>query len=350
MNAYNKKSKYNDNDLKFAPLNTIRPWNKKPYKGNYPYSPPYIGGYPYETPYNPGYPYGAPLTGFAPVPLNPLNPFSPISPLNPFSPFRPAANQIPGNNIPIAKYPDKIPNIIDNNYLSSPNTNFSNNASNNTTGINNNMGLNNDMGFNNNIGLNNDMGFNNNIGLNNDMGFNNNMGFNNDMDFNNNMGFNNNNTLNNNTGLNSNNTGLNSNNTPNNTSFNNNNAFNNNTGFNNNSAFNNNNVNLEDEYPSEDSGDELYSYNSNTTMGPANPNNLITPTEVLRNIDFSLDDMDSRKSYSNKDIDAIFNSIQEKNPSIFSALKAYRVPYPIATLLIKKVIQSSLDYKATGGK
>lgn len=295
MNAYNKKSKYNDNDLKFAPLNTIRPWNKKPYKGNYPYSPPYIGGYPYGTPYNPGYPYGAPFTGFAPVPLNPLNPFSPISPLNPFSPFRPATNQIPGNNIPIAKYPDKIPNIIDNNYLSSPNTNFSNNASNNTTGINNNMGLNNDMGFNNNIGLN-------------------------------------------------------SNNTPNNTSFNNNNAFNNNTGFNNNSAFNNNNVNLEDEYPSEDSGDELYSYNSNTTMGPANPNNLITPTEVLRNIDFSLDDMDSRKSYSNKDIDAIFNSIQEKNPSIFSALKAYRVPYPIATLLIKKVIQSSLDYKATGGK
>ena len=295
MNAYNKKSKYNDNDLKFAPLNTIRPWNKKPYKGNYPYSPPYIGGYPYGTPYNPGYPYGAPFTGFAPVPLNPLNPFSPISPLNPFSPFRPATNQIPGNNIPIAKYPDKIPNIIDNNYLSSPNTNFSNNASNNTTGINNNMGLNNDMGFNNNIGLN-------------------------------------------------------SNNTPNNTSFNNNNAFNNNTGFNNNSAFNNNNVNLEDEYPSEDSGDELYSYNSNTTIGPANPNNLITPTEVLRNIDFSLDDMDSRKSYSNKDIDAIFNSIQEKNPSIFSALKAYRVPYPIATLLIKKVIQSSLDYKATGGK
>ena len=144
MNAYNKKSKYNDNDLKFAPLNTIRPWNKKPYKGNYPYSPPYIGGYPYGTPYNPGYPYGAQFTGFEPVPLNPLNPFSPISPLNPFSPFRPATNQIPGNNIPIAKYPDKIPNIIDNNYLSSPNTNFSNNASNNTTGINNNIGLNND--------------------------------------------------------------------------------------------------------------------------------------------------------------------------------------------------------------
>ena len=173
--------------------------------------------------------------------------------------------------------------------------------------------------------------------------------------------------------------------------------------LNNNSNFQNqntNNTDLEDEYPSEDSANELYSYNvdsnGNMSMNPNNitsnntntannfnnannytppnsvinfdnvnnPNNfnntnntnpssmggIITPMDIVRETDLSLDEDFSRKNYSNDDIDAIFNSIQENNPSIFSALKAYRVPYPIATLLIKKVIQSTLEYKETGGR
>lgn len=100
------------------------------------------------------------------------------------------------------------------------------------------------------------------------------------------------------------------------------------------------------EFPSEVTSDDLYSYNKprltdNYTVDSVNP------LDILRNI--VLEDTnvleDFRGSYSQDDIDNVFKKIEDNNSVVLATMKAYRIPYPIAKLLIKNIIKLTLEYK-----
>ncbi|GAB6167760.1 hypothetical protein JCM1393_02200 [Clostridium carnis] len=104
------------------------------------------------------------------------------------------------------------------------------------------------------------------------------------------------------------------------------------------------------EYPSETISEELYSYNSNL------PNCHTTQTRdneffqeplhmnLLRNFDFILDEFDDLRGCCPNKIDKIFRDIEENHSFIIGTLKAYKIPYPIICLLIKKIIKFTLNY------
>lgn len=128
-----------------------------------------------------------------------------------------------------------------------------------------------------------------------------------------------------------------------------NNNLNTNTNTNNTNNFNNNLSNNSSnslEFPSELNADDLYSYNKPRV----NDNYLsdsINPLDILRN--FIIEDtriLDRfRDSYNQNDIDDIFKKIEDNNSVVLSTMKAYRIPYPIAKLLIKNIIKLTLEYK-----
>lgn len=126
-------------------------------------------------------------------------------------------------------------------------------------------------------------------------------------------------------------------------SYNNNNTLNN---FNNNvpSSFPSESTELE--YPSEVNSEDLYSYNK-STLNDNYDTNSINPLDVLRNFSFEdtqLSDNyrdDSKENY----VDEIFDKIEENNSIVLATMKAYRIPYPIAKLLIKNIIKLTLEYK-----
>lgn len=101
---------------------------------------------------------------------------------------------------------------------------------------------------------------------------------------------------------------------------------------------------LNNEFPSEPSSNDLFSYNTTDFRNISYYLPLINPLDILRNFNLSLYD-DSRDSASNKEIDEIFESIKTNNSHIFSTLKAYRIPLPIASLIIKKIIKITLEHK-----
>ena len=98
---------------------------------------------------------------------------------------------------------------------------------------------------------------------------------------------------------------------------------------------------LNNEFPSEPSSNDLFSYNTTDFRNISYYLPLINPLDILRNFNLSLYD-DSRDSASNKEIDEIFESIKTNNSHIFSTQKAYRIPLPIASLIIKKIIKITL--------
>ena len=101
---------------------------------------------------------------------------------------------------------------------------------------------------------------------------------------------------------------------------------------------------INNEFPSEPSSNDLFSYNTTDFRNISYYLPLINPLDILRNFNLSLYD-DSRDSASNKEIDEIFESIKTNNSHIFSTLKAYRIPLPIASLIIKKIIKITLEHK-----
>ena len=101
---------------------------------------------------------------------------------------------------------------------------------------------------------------------------------------------------------------------------------------------------LNNEFPSEPSSNDLFSYNTTDFKNISYYLPVINPLDILRNFNLSLYD-DSRDSASNKEIDEIFESIKTNNSHIFSTLKAYRIPLPIASLIIKKIIKITLEHK-----
>lgn len=99
------------------------------------------------------------------------------------------------------------------------------------------------------------------------------------------------------------------------------------------------------EYPTELDDDFLYSYNE-PKVNDRYLENSVNILDILRNFDFSLDfsSSESRKNNCSEDeVNDIFSLIEKNNAGILATMKAYRIPYPIAKLLIKKIIKISLD-------
>lgn len=113
----------------------------------------------------------------------------------------------------------------------------------------------------------------------------------------------------------------------------------------NNNLFNKNSESTELEYPTELNDDFLYSYNE-PEINERHSENFINVLDVLRSFDFSVDcsPSESRKNtYTENEINDILSLIEKDNIGILATMKAYRIPYPIAKLLIKKIIKISLD-------
>lgn len=111
---------------------------------------------------------------------------------------------------------------------------------------------------------------------------------------------------------------------------------------------NNNIVDKYEPYPSEVSENELYSYNEDTNINTSIDRftNNITHLDILRDFDLSIDSdiTNDTRCCSCDDIDKIFKDIEENNGGLLCTLKSYKIPYPIATLIIKKIIKLTLDY------
>ena len=128
----------------------------------------------------------------------------------------------------------------------------------------------------------------------------------------------------------------NSNNTTNTNDYNNNNYMNPN---------NYNNTNIDLEYPTEQDDSFLYSYNE-PKVNERYLDDSVNILDILRSFDISLDfsSSESRKNNCTEaEVDEVFALIEKDNPGILATMKAYRIPYPIAKLLIKKIIKISLD-------
>lgn len=100
------------------------------------------------------------------------------------------------------------------------------------------------------------------------------------------------------------------------------------------------------EYPSELNSGDLYSYNK-PRLNENYDLDLINPVDILRNFiseDIELSD-DCRDDSKENYVDAIFKKIEDNNSMVLATMKAYRIPYPIAKLLIKNIIKLTLEYK-----
>lgn len=100
------------------------------------------------------------------------------------------------------------------------------------------------------------------------------------------------------------------------------------------------------EFPSEVNSEDLYSYNK-PRLNDNYDTNFINPLDILRN--FSFEDLELSDSYrgdsKENDVEEIFKKIEENNSVVLATMKAYRIPYPIAKLLIKNIIKLTLEYK-----
>lgn len=117
----------------------------------------------------------------------------------------------------------------------------------------------------------------------------------------------------------------------------------NNNNNSNNNNMNSNNISLE--YPTEQDDSFLYSYNE-PKVNERYFDNSVNILDILKNFDISVDfsSSESRKNNCTEDeVDEVFALIEKDNPGILATMKTYRIPYPISKLLIKKIIQISLD-------
>ena len=89
---------------------------------------------------------------------------------------------------------------------------------------------------------------------------------------------------------------------------------------------------------------ELYNYTEDTNIDRFT--NTLTHLDILRDFDLSIDSdiTNDTRCCSSDDIDKIFKDMEKNNNGVLSTLKSYKIPYPIATLIIKKIIKLTLDY------
>lgn len=113
---------------------------------------------------------------------------------------------------------------------------------------------------------------------------------------------------------------------------------------NNPSSFPSNSSDLE--FPSEVNSDDLFSYNKPRINENYN-NDSVNPLDILRNFvseDIELYDCYRSDNHENI-IEDIFKKIEDNNSVVLATMKAYRIPYPIAKLIIKNIIKLTLEYK-----
>ncbi|AOR22859.1 hypothetical protein [Clostridium taeniosporum] len=86
-------------------------------------------------------------------------------------------------------------------------------------------------------------------------------------------------------------------------------------------------------------------YKNNMTLENDNDINDLTPDKILREFDLDLDENEDldRVRPDNK-VNRIFFKIQRNNPNILNTFLRYGIPYPIAKIMIKRIIKLSLRY------
>ena len=112
-----------------------------------------------------------------------------------------------------------------------------------------------------------------------------------------------------------------------------------------------NNLNL-DLFPSETGLPKLCYYsnefedsaNRNTNVNIAN-DAIPTTFDALRGLDIDLDETeDLERVHSENDANKIYSKIEKSHPGIFATLYSYRIPRPIARVIIKRLIRLTLSY------
>ncbi|MDQ0149685.1 hypothetical protein ACFO6R_15770 [Eubacterium multiforme] len=93
---------------------------------------------------------------------------------------------------------------------------------------------------------------------------------------------------------------------------------------------------------------ELYSYNKVSNEDLEYNYNLPTPTDILRDFDMDLNEdelLGNLERYPYKcNSEEIFQKIRRNNPMILKTLESYRIPFPIAKTLIKRIITLTNNY------
>ena len=89
--------------------------------------------------------------------------------------------------------------------------------------------------------------------------------------------------------------------------------------------------------------DDLYSYNE-SSFDRDYFKNSVDHMELLKTLEISIEDFDlydRGKKYDNH-IDEVFKDIEENYKGIIATMRTYRIPYPIAKLLIKRIIEITI--------
>ena len=100
-------------------------------------------------------------------------------------------------------------------------------------------------------------------------------------------------------------------------------------------------------YPNEVDDSALYSYNK-PMLNPGVKLPVVNPIDILRNLDtenIEISDSLNRGFEKSNEIQNIFKKIEANDTIVLATMKAYRIPYPIAKLLIKKIIKATLEYE-----
>lgn len=98
--------------------------------------------------------------------------------------------------------------------------------------------------------------------------------------------------------------------------------------------------------PDENNENELFSYNKKREVIDEEFSS-INIEDILKEINYEFAEFTDTEEYrgnSNPKINEIFKCIQNGNPAIISTFKAYRIPVPVYTILIKKIISVSLEH------
>lgn len=125
--------------------------------------------------------------------------------------------------------------------------------------------------------------------------------------------------------------------------FTNNSSSNQNTNTNLNNTIEKQTPNNLNNYPDDTSIENLYSYNSasnttNSTLSNTTPDKMVR--EFMRNLD---EDNDLIRNNTNESINNIYNDFQENNSNIISMLQAYKVPEPLIKMMVRKIIETSIN-------
>lgn len=112
------------------------------------------------------------------------------------------------------------------------------------------------------------------------------------------------------------------------------------------SQINLSNENINDEPRS---SSELYSYNNTSRTSLDHYSyDIPTPTDILREFDMDLDENELLDSYivfrKNCNPEQVFQKIRVNNPLILKTMDSYRIPFPIAKTLIKRIITLTNNY------